>query len=118
MDFESAGETFTLIGIFLAAVIFARLALKGKNLGRFRFQLSIFILIWAAAELPQAAATLGLISDTDYATLGLFVHMMSMAAFAVFVGIKSIDYFRYASVTPAPSKAAPSPVQPLERPEL
>ena len=39
-------ETFNLVLILLAFVIFTRLAFKGKSLGNFRFQLSIFLLIW------------------------------------------------------------------------
>jgi hypothetical protein len=117
VDLAAAGEMFTLVGIIAAAVIFSRLALKGKSLGSFRFQLSIFILIWVAAELPHVAATLGYISDTDYATFGLFIHMISMAAFAAFVGVKSLDYFKQAPLPPSASMAPAISTSPSERPE-
>ncbi|TMI07824.1 hypothetical protein E6H34_07065 [Candidatus Bathyarchaeota archaeon] len=95
-----AAQTYTLIVILLASIVFARLALKGKNLGSYRVQLSVFILIWAAAEMPRAASNLGLVSASDYGTLGLFLHMVSMAAFAAFVGAKSFNFFK-----PAPKGA-------------
>ncbi len=85
-------ETFTLIGVLLAFVIFARLAVKAKSAGSFRFQLSIFILIWVAAEIPHIAETIGLISVGSFDDLGLAVHMTSMAAFALFVGLKSYSF--------------------------
>ena len=118
LGFSEIGEIFTLIGIFLSAAIFLRLALKGRSLGSFRFQLSIFILIWTGAELPNAAATLGIIPDTTYALEGLFLHMLSMAAFAVFVGIKSFAYFKPRPLPSPPAIAPLKPSGPMERPEL
>ncbi len=88
------GETFTLLGVLLAFVIFARLALKAKSIGSFRFQLSIFILVWVIAEFPHIAETLGLISVGSFEDLGLALHMVSMAAFSVFVGSRSYGFLR------------------------
>jgi hypothetical protein len=45
-DIIDAFEIFSLIMILFAFAILARLAIKGKNLGSFRFQLSAFMLIW------------------------------------------------------------------------
>ena len=103
-----AAETFTLIGVILASAIFARLALKAKSTGSFRFQLSIFILIWAAAEIPHIVETLGLISVGSFDDLGLAVHMTSMAAFALFVGLKSYGFLRMRPIQPMPA-IKPSP---------
>ena len=115
-----AAQTYTLIVILLASIIFARLALKGKNLGSYRVQLSLFILIWAAAEMPRAATNLGLISASAYGTLGLFLHFLSMAAFAVFVGAKSFKFFG-ALPQAGPSTSTPGipglPIRPSENPD-
>ena len=104
-----AGQAYTLIGILLATVIFARLALKGKSLGSFRFQLSVFILLWAAAEIPRDASALGLISSSPLGTTGLLVHMASMAAFAIFLGAKS---FVWLQASPAGTSQASIPSMP------
>ena len=87
-----AAELFTSIGVVLAAIIFARLAVKSKSLRSLQLQLSIFILIWVAAELPHIASTLSIIDETSYQTLGLAFHFTSMAAFAIFVGARSFQF--------------------------
>jgi len=115
-----AAQTYTLIVILLASIVFARLALKGKSLGSFRVQLSLFILIWAAAEMPRAATNLGLISASSYGTVGLFLHFISMAAFAVFVGAKSFKFFGALpqGASPASAPSMPGlPVNPSENPD-
>src|SRR5712692_157292 len=99
-------ETFTLVGVLLAFAIFARLALKAKSTGSFRFQLSIFILIWVVAEVPHIAETLGLISVGSFEDFGLAVHMISMAAFALFVGLRSYGFLR---MRPLPTLHPPAP---------
>ena len=96
-----AAETFTLIGVLLAAAIFARLAIKAKSTGSFRFQLSVFILIWVAAEIPHIAESIGLISVGSFDEFGLALHMTSMAAFAIFVGLKSYGFLTMKQV-PSP----------------
>jgi hypothetical protein len=98
-----AAELFTSIVIVLAAIVFARLAIKSRSLGNLRFQLSIFILIWVAAELPHIAGSLGIIDETSYQTLGLTFHFLSMAAFAIFVGARSFQFLA------GHSKAQPTP---------
>ena len=95
-----AAETFTLVGVLLAAIIFARLALKARSIGTFRFQLSIFILVWVAAEVPHIADSLGLISAGSFDDLGLAVHMISMATFALFVGVRSYAFLRIKPAQP------------------
>ena len=92
-------ETFNLIGVLLAFAIFTRLAIKGKSLGSFRFQLSLFILVWVIAELPHIASTLNLVSTEGYETFGLTFHMLSMTAFAFFLGAKSYNFLRTTNIT-------------------
>ncbi len=103
-------EYFTLAGVCLAGIIFLRIAFKAKNVGSFRLQLSIFMIIWVAAEIPHIVQTLGLIGVGTYDDAGLALHMTSMAAFAVFVGARS---FRYFMVKPPTTLAPPANPVPL-----
>jgi hypothetical protein len=103
-----AMEIFTLVGILVSAGIFGRLAVKAKSIGSFRFQLSAFIVIWAAAEVAYVGQDLGLINATGLDTLGLGFHFASMAAFALFVGARSVKFLRV-KLAPLP----PPPVRPV-----
>lgn len=95
-----AAELFSLSAVLIALVLFTRLAVKGKSIGNLRFQLSIFISIWAISEIPHIAETLGLISLFNYDTIGLTLHALSMATFAVFVGIKSYGFIEINPTAP------------------
>ena len=87
-------ELFTLAGVLAATVIFTTFAVKSKSIGSFKFQLSIFMLVWAAAEIPHIAETLGLIVVGSFDEIGLEIHMISMAIFAIFVGSRSIKFLK------------------------
>jgi len=86
-------ETFNLVLILIAFAIFTRLAFKGKSLGSFRFQLSIFLLIWVISEIPHIAESIGFLAATGYEDTGLYLHAASMAVFAIFVGSRSLRFF-------------------------
>jgi len=95
-------ETLDLVLILIAFAIFARLALKGKSLGSFRFQLSIFLLIWVISEIPHIAESVGFLAATGYEDTGLYIHAASMAVFAIFVGWRSLRFLSFhppASIT-------------------
>jgi hypothetical protein len=100
-------ETFNLVLIVIAFAIFARLAFKGKSLGSFRFQLSIFLLIWVISEIPHIAESIGFIAVGSYEDVGLYLHAASMAVFGMFVGWRS---FRFLSFNP------PAPITPVSLP--
>jgi hypothetical protein len=112
-DIVDIFETFNLALILLAFAIFARLAFKGKSLGSFRFQLSIFLLIWALSEIPHIAQTLGLLATTSYDDLGLYLHAAAMVVFGLFVGWRSL---KFARIHPAPPTGALA--VPAVRPEV
>ena len=109
VDIATVMELFTLAGIMVSGVIFARLAIKAKSIGSFRFQLSLFMLVWVVSEVPHVLQTLGLIDATPYDTFGLAAHMTSMAIFAIFVGIRSANFVR---VKPLPIAATKPPALP------
>lgn len=101
-------ETFNAVLIIIAFAIFTRLAFKGKSLGNFRLQLSIFLLIWAVSEIPHISASLGLIAIGAYEDTGLYLHAASMAVFAAFVGWKSLRLLSYNPPSPAPTLSLPT----------
>lgn len=113
-DIIDAFEIFSLILILISFVIFARLAIKAKSLGSFRFQLSIFLLIWVLSEIPHIGDTLGLLSTASYSDLGLYLHATSMAVFAVFVGWRSLKFITM-NPTPPPTGAVSVPTEPPKR---
>lgn len=94
VDIVTVMELFTLGGILVSGGIFTRLAVKARSLGSFRFQLSLFMLVWVVSEVPHVLQTLGLIDATPYDSFGLAAHMTSMAIFAIFVGIRSANFAR------------------------
>jgi len=106
VDIATVMELVTLTGILVSGGIFTRLAFKAKSIGGFRFQLSLFMLVWVASEVPHVLQTLGLIDATPYDSFGLAAHMTSMAIFAIFVGSRSANFLR---VKPP---AMPSPMPP------
>ena len=106
-------ETLNLVMILVAFAIFTRLGFKGKSLGNFRFQLSIFVLIWVLSEIPHIAGSLGLISTASYQEIGLYLHAASMGVFALFVGWRSL---KFATIRPSPTTGAlPIPKEPAKR---
>lgn len=89
-----AFKTYSLIMVLLSFAVFTWLGLKAKSIGSFRLQLSIFMLIWAISEVPHIAASLNLFSTAGYEMFGLTLHLISMAAFSLFIGIRSYGFLR------------------------
>jgi len=113
VDVIAIFETFNLLLILVAFAIFIRLAFKGRSLGNFRFQLSLFLLIWVMSEIPHIAESLGLIAIAGYEDMGLYLHALSMVVFALFVGWRSL---KFATLRPPPATGALS--VPTERPKV
>jgi len=101
-------ETFNLVLILIAFAIFARLAFKGKSLGGFRFQLSIFLLIWAISEIPRISESIGFLAATGYEDTGLYLHAASMAVFAIFVGWRSFRFLSFHPPAPITTVSLPT----------
>src|SRR5467141_752636 len=101
-------EIFNLVLILIAFAIFARLAFKGKSLGSFRFQLSIFLLIWVISEIPHIAESIGFLAATGYQETGLYLHAASMAVFATFVGWRSLRFLSFHPPVPTTTVSLPT----------
>ena len=107
-DIIEVFETFSLVMILIAFAIFARLAIKGKSLGSFRFQLSIFLLIWVLSEMPHIGETLGLVSTASYSDIGLYLHALSMGVFALFIGWRSLKFVTVRPIPPTGAVSVPT----------
>src|SRR5947199_4396772 len=92
VDVLAIFETFNLILILVAFAIFIRLAFKGRSLGNFRFQLSLFLLIWVMSEIPHIAESVGLIAIAGYEDMGPYLYALSMVVFGLFVGWSSLKF--------------------------
>jgi len=101
-------ETFNLVLILIAFAIFARLAFKGKSLGSFRFQLSIFLLIWVISEIPHIGESIGFLTVGAYEDTGLYLHAASMAVFAIFVGWRSLRFLSFHPPPPLSTVSLPA----------
>ncbi len=89
-----AFETYSLIMVLLSFAVFTWLGVKAKSIGSFRLQLSIFMLTWAVSEIPHIAGTLNLFSTVGYEMVGLTLHLISMAAFSLFIAVRSYGFLR------------------------
>jgi len=108
-------ETLSLVLILVAFAIYLRLAFKAKSLGNFRFQLSVFLLIWVISEIPHIGETLGFLPATSYEDTGLLLHAASMATFAFFVGWKSLSFLTiHPPLTSSTSPPLPKSVKRFE----
>lgn len=73
-------------GLIIALLIFAWMALKGRTLRSLRAQLSVFVLVWIAAELPRSLILLGFIKPTpELTSFGIPAHTTSMVVFGVVI---------------------------------
>lgn len=91
------------IALAIAFILFARLAIVSKSIRTLQAQLSIFILIWIAAELLRSLLLLNVINASlSLELFGLEVHTVAMVAFGVFM------LSRYYSAITNPSNGPPS----------
>ncbi|MBI4258608.1 MAG: hypothetical protein HY619_06600 [Thaumarchaeota archaeon] len=74
------------IGLVIALILFTRLAVKAKSLRSLQAELSIFAIIWIAAELPRALLLSGMIqASPETVLIGLLIHTLSMVAFGILI---------------------------------
>jgi len=74
------------VSLIIAFMLFARLAIVSKSIRSLQTQLSIFIIVWIAAELLRSLLLLNIISaSTSLQVLGLEIHTAAMIAFGVFM---------------------------------
>ena len=93
-------ETFSLIMVLLAFVLFARFALRSKSVRSLQFGLFLFALVLVVSEVPHILGTLGLLNLGLYETQGLLVHTVAMGILSL-----AIIYRFYRLLRPQGGKA-------------
>ncbi len=96
--------------VIASAVIFAALAVKSKSVRSFNFQFSVFMLLWAAAEVPAVLSAAGVIATTAYENEGLALHLFSMFLFGLFVALRGRSSFGEMRLSQITGRAAYSGV--------
>ena len=86
----------TLYLLFVALGIFVWLASRSPSLNSFRFQISIFILIWIGGEFITTIYESGLfVFPFELHDLGMQIHLVSMIVFALIMFVRF--YYSYRS---------------------
>ncbi len=79
---------FSLAGAVFAFALFTWLAVRAKTIRSLQFQLSAFMLIWVAGEVPLIFEALNIADLHAYYLFGGVLHTISMVAFAAFIGYR------------------------------
>jgi E3 ubiquitin-protein ligase DOA10 len=87
-------EALSLILILASFVVIAYLAFRVRTVHSFQFEMFLFMLVLAVAEIPRILETLGVFADGPYDLLGLEVHSVSMVILVAFVAIRVYRFWR------------------------
>ena len=88
-------SNLTLYLLFVALGIFVWLAWRSHSPSSFRFQISIFILIWIGGEFVTTLYESGSITFPFAHDLGMQIHLVSMILFASIMFVRF--YYSYRS---------------------
>jgi hypothetical protein len=101
-DISGSLRNFVPVMLVVALVLFARLAVRSKSLSSLQSQLSIFLMIWIAAELLRALLNAGVITATPaLQLLGFEIHTLAMVAFGVFLLFRFYRVASHSKLLPA-----------------
>ncbi len=101
-DISGALRNLVPVMLIVALILFARLAIKSRSLSSLQSQLSIFLMIWIAAELLRALLVTRLITATPALQLfGFEIHTLAMVAFGGFLLFRFYRVASRGSVNPA-----------------
>ncbi len=88
-------EALSLVLVLASFAIVSYLAFRTRTIRSFQFQMFLFMLVLAVAEVPRILETLGVFSGGPYYDLlGLEVHSVSMLVLAAFVALRVYDFWR------------------------
>jgi hypothetical protein len=94
--FLALASNLTLYLLFVALGIFVWLAARSPGINSFRFQISIFILIWIGGEFVDTIYESGLFGfRLELHDLGMQIHLVSMILFALIMFVRF--YYSYRS---------------------
>ncbi|HXG13707.1 MAG TPA: hypothetical protein VNK25_01080 [Candidatus Nitrosotenuis sp.] len=89
-DFGFLSDGLTLILLLIGGGIFGYLAMVARNIKKFQFQLSVFILIWITGEIASQLQSSGIISN-DFVEIGLEIHLASMVFFTILIWMRFLS---------------------------
>jgi hypothetical protein len=93
-----AATYFVPAGLIISLFLFGRLALKSKSLLSLQTQLSIFLIIWIAAELLRSLLVLNLIqASLQLQLIGFEIHTVAMVTFGAFLLLRFYTATSHAS---------------------
>jgi hypothetical protein len=75
----------TLALLLGSLIIFGYLAFRSRNIRKFQFQISIFIIVWVIGEIIQNKRIVGIIPSPE---IGLVIHASSMVFLTIMLWLR------------------------------
>ncbi|MDV3293949.1 MAG: hypothetical protein LYZ70_06730 [Nitrososphaerales archaeon] len=89
-----SAEMLSLLFILASLVIVAYLTTKVKTRRSFQFEMFLFTLVLASAEIPRILYSFSRLDLGPLVTYGLAIHTVSMVVLAAFVAYRTYGFFR------------------------
>ncbi len=90
----TSAELLSLIFIVGSFVIIAYLAARVRTVRSFQFEMFLFLLVLAMAEVPRVLYSMNVVDLGSMATYGLAIHSVSMVILSGFVAYRIFGFFR------------------------
>jgi hypothetical protein len=88
-------EVLSLVLVLASFAVIAYLAFRTKTVRSFQFEMFLFMLILAVAEVPKIVETLGVFAGGPYYDMiGLEIHSVSMVILVAFVALRVYRFSR------------------------
>lgn len=81
-------EKSTIFLLVISLGLFSWSALSSRNLRKFQFQMSIFVLIWIAGEIVRVLHEEGIFTILGRGDVGMILHTIAMLFFSLMLWIR------------------------------
>ena len=81
-------EKSTIFLLVISLGLFSWSALSSRNLRKFQFQMSIFVLIWIAGEIVRVLHEEGIFTIFGRSEVGMILHTIAMLFFSLMLWIR------------------------------
>ena len=85
IDLVYSMSDVTLVLLLGSLAIFGYLAFRSRNIRKFQFQISIFIVVWVMGEIIQNKRIVGIIPSPE---IGLVIHASSMVFLTIMLWLR------------------------------
>lgn len=92
-------EFVSLLLILFSIILIAYLNSKLRKMRTFQFEMLVFVIVLAAAEIPRTLYSLGVVDLDWLSTAGLAIHSLSMAILSIFVAYRIYGFFKGVPIT-------------------